>query len=57
MSDNHKHRHHHDDYSSRYKRYNLRRITLRRKLEGWLKVLLLIVALGMIAAVVYLYCQ
>ena len=45
------HHHHHDDYASRFKRKSLQSIEFRRKADKWLKIILLIVALFMIALV------
>ena len=56
MSDHHHHHHHHrKDGASRFKERSLNAIVLRRKLEKWGKIILLIVALFMILAVAYVY--
>ena len=56
MSDHHHHHHHHrKDGASRFKERSLNAIVLRRKLEKWGKIVLLIVALFMILAVAYVY--
>lgn len=47
----HHHHSHHDDYASRFKRKSLQSIEFRRKADKWLKIILLIVALFMIALV------
>jgi len=51
----HHHHHHHKDGASRFKERSLNAIVLRRKLEKWLKVVLMIIALFMIIATVYVY--
>ena len=50
-SSSHHHHSHHDDYASRFKRKSLQSIEFRRKADKWLKIILLIVALFMIALV------
>ena len=57
MSEQHHHHHHHHqkDGASRFKERSLNAIVLRRKLEKWLKVVLMIIALFMIIATVYVY--
>ena len=49
------HHHHHKDGASRFKERSLNAIVFRQKLEKWLKIALLIVALFMIALVAYVY--
>ena len=51
----HHHHHHHKDGASRFKERSLNAIVLRQKLEKWGKLILLVVALLMILAVLYLY--
>ena len=51
----HHHHHHHKDGASRFKERSLNAIVLRQKLEKWGKLTLLVVALLMILAVLYLY--
>ena len=49
------HHHHHKDSATRFRERNLNAIVLRQKLEKWLKIILLIVALFMIGLVIYVY--
>lgn len=49
------HHHHHKDGASRFKERSLNAIVLRRKLEKWGKIALLIVAIIMILAVGFVY--
>ena len=49
------HRHHHKDGATRFKERSLNAIVLRRRLEKGLKLLLCVVALIMVAAVIYVY--
>jgi len=51
----HHHHHHHKDGATRFKERSLNAIVLRRKLEKWGKIALLVVAILMIAAVGYVY--
>lgn len=58
MSEQHHHHHHHHhrkDGATRFKERSLNAIVLRRKLEKWGKIALLVVAILMIAAVSYVY--
>ena len=56
MSEHHHHHHHHrKDGASRFKERSLNAIVLRRKLEKWGKIALLIVAIIMILAVGFVY--
>ena len=57
MSEQHHHHHHHHrkDGASRFKERSLNAIVLRRKLEKWGKIALLIVAIIMILAVGFVY--
>ena len=48
----HHHHHHHKDGSSRFKERNLNAIVLKRKMEKWLKIVLLVIAILMIIAVI-----
>lgn len=48
----HHHHHHHKDDSSRFKERNLNAIVLKRKMEKWLKIALLVIAILMIIAVI-----
>lgn len=48
----HHHHHHHKDGASRFKERNLNAIVLKRKLEKWLKIALLVIAILMIIAVI-----
>ena len=51
----HHHHHHRKDGASRFKERNLNAIVLRRKLEKWGKIALLVVAIIMILAVIIVY--
>ena len=51
----HHHHHHHKDGATRFKERSLNAIVLRRKLEKWGKILVLILALFMILATLYVY--
>ena len=51
----HHHHHHHKDGATRFKERSLNAIVLRRKLEKWLKVIVMILALVMILATIYVY--
>ena len=55
MLEHHHHHHHRKDGASRFKERSLNAIVLRRKIEKWLKVFLLILAALMILAVIYVY--
>ena len=56
MSEQHHHHHHHrKDGASRFKERSLNAILLRRNLEKWGKIALLIVAIIMILAVGFVY--
>ena len=55
MSEHHHHHHHHKDGATRFKERSLNAIVLRRKLEKWLKIALLILALLMVLATLYVY--
>lgn len=57
MSEQHHHHHHHHrkDGASRFKERSLNAILLRRNLEKWGKIALLIVAILMIIAVFAVY--
>ena len=58
MAEEHHHHHHHHhrkDSATRFKERNLRAIALRRQIEKWLKVILLVVAILMIIAVILVY--
>lgn len=56
-SQNHHHHHHRHrkDRATSFKERSLNAIVLRRRIEKWLKIFLLVVALAMVATVVYLY--
>lgn len=51
----HKHHHHHEDYASRFKRRSLLSIAIRRKVEKYLKIVLFILSVIMIALVAVVY--
>ena len=59
MAEEHQHHHHHHhhkkDGASRFKERSLNAIVFRRKLEKWGKIALAIIALLMLAAVIYVY--
>jgi hypothetical protein len=55
MAEHHHHHHHRKDGASRFKERSLNAIVLRRKIEKWLKLFLIIVAILMIVAVGYVY--
>lgn len=56
MSEHHHHHHHHrKDSATRFKERSLNAIVLRRKLEKWGKIALLVVAIIMMIAVVVVY--
>ena len=58
MADEHNHHHHHHhkkDGASRFKERSLNAIIFRRKLEKWLNIALIIIALLMLCAVIYVY--
>ena len=54
MSEHH-HHHHHKDGATRFKERSLNAIVLRRKLEQWGKIALLVLALFMLFAVIFVY--
>ena len=49
------HHHHHKDDATRFKERSLNAIVIRRKLEKYLKLALIILAVIMILAVIYVY--
>ena len=49
------HHHHHKDDATRFKERSLNAIVIRRKLEKYLKLALMILAILMILAVIYVY--
>ena len=51
----HHHHHHHKDSATRFKERSLNAIVLRRKLEKWGKIVVMILALLMILATLYVY--
>ncbi len=58
QSHHHHHHHHHShkkDFATLFKEQNLRTIRINRLVDKWLKRLLLLVAIGMAIAVVYVY--
>ena len=54
MSEHHHHHHHRDD-ATRFKERSLNAIVLRRKLEKWGKIALLVLAILMLLAVLFVY--
>lgn len=55
MVNSHHHHHHHKDDATRFKERSLNAIVIRRKLEKYLKFALIILAVLMILAVIYVY--
>ncbi len=55
MSEQHHHHHHRKDSATRFKERSLNAIVFRRKLEKWLKIILLVIAILMILAVILVY--
>lgn len=56
MAEHHHHHHHHrKDGATRFRERSLNAIVLRRRLEKWGKIALLIVAILMILAVAFVY--
>ena len=55
MSEHHHHHHHHKDGATRFKEHSLNAIVLRRKMEKWGKIILLIIAILMVLAVAFVY--
>lgn len=49
------HHHHRKDSATRFKERSLNAIVIRRKIEKWLKIILLVVAILMVIAVIYVY--
>ena len=49
------HHHHRKDSATRFKERSLNAIVLRRKLEKWLKIIVMALALLMILATLYVY--
>lgn len=48
----HHHHHHHKDGASRFKERSLNAIVWKRKLEKWLKIALIVIAILMVIVVV-----
>ena len=46
------HHHHRKDSATRFKERSLNAIVIRRKIEKWLKIILLVVAILMVIAVI-----
>lgn len=55
VNSHHHHHHHHKDDATRFKERSLNAIVIRRKLEKYLKLALVIIAVFMILAVIYVY--
>ena len=51
----HHHHHHRKDSATRFKERSLNTIVLRRKLEKWLKIVVVVLALIMVLATIYVY--
>jgi len=54
MSDHH-HHHHRKDFATLYKEKNLRSIRVNRMIDKCLKIILLVIAVIMAIAVIYVY--
>ena len=55
MEQHHHHHHHHKDSATRFKERSLNAIVLRRKLEKWGKIIVLLLAIFMVLATCYVY--
>ena len=56
MSDHHHYHHHHrKDFATLYKEKNLRSIRVNRMIDKCLKIILLVIAVIMAIAVIYVY--
>ena len=55
MSEHHHHHHHKKDQATRFKERSLNAIVLRQKIEKWGKIVLLILAIIMVLAVMFVY--
>lgn len=55
MSEHKHHHHHHKDSATIFKERSLNAIVLRRKLEKWLKIIVMALALLMVLATLYVY--
>ena len=55
MSEHYHHHHHKKDHATRFKERSLNAIVLRQKIEKWGKIVLLILAIIMVLAVMFVY--
>ena len=55
MAEHKHHHHHHKDSATIFKERSLNAIVLRRKLEKWLKIIVMVLALLMVLATLYVY--
>ena len=55
MAEHKHHHHHHKDSATIFKERSLNAIVLRRKLEKWLKIIVMALALLMVLATLYVY--
>lgn len=55
MSEHHHHHHHHKDGASRFRERNLNAIYLRRKIEKYLKITLVVLACLSVLSVLLVY--
>ena len=55
MAEHKHHHHHHKDSATIFKERSLNAIVLRRKLEKWLKIVVMALALLMVLATLYVY--
>ena len=55
MNKHHHHHHHRKDSATLFKERSLNAIVLRRKLEKWGKIALMVLAILMILAVIFVY--
>lgn len=51
----HHHHHHNKDFATLFKEQNLRTIRINRMIDKWLKIALLVIAVIMAIAVIYVY--
>ena len=58
MPEHHKHHHNHHhqkDFATLFKEQNLRTIRVNRMIDKWLKIILLVIAIIMAIATIYVY--
>ena len=51
----HHHQHHRKDFATLFKEQNLRTIRINRMIDKWLKIILLVIAVIMAIATIYVY--